>query len=309
MKKAILLLAAVLSTVCVTASVALQAPSLESSFSNARAALAESKYGVAELPAVNREIAETQPQSVWPLPTSLQWYWHQINADLSAGQAESALAGIKSGMFFNPDTSLGGPLTGITIGKKNNKPELLTFTHTSGNKQVTVSLPITSIKELRLNYATAQAQGNKWLVLLLMPAGNLQVYFKTEAEARSFMDAAASCPNLAGTPMGRLNKMGFLTSDLTPAQAEALGKKRIDNALLTSMAYDGPAEKAGLLFLDLITAVDGVNVRNADHLYSLLEAAAPGTILKLGCLERTEVTIDAHKDYVWKQKTIELKID
>lgn len=45
-------------------------------------------------------------------------------------------------------------------------------------------------------------------------------------------------------------------------------------------------------------------VRNADHLVSLLDAAAPGASLTLTCLERGEAAESDSAAPVWKPKTV-----
>jgi S1-C subfamily serine protease len=91
---------------------------------------------------------------------------------------------------------------------------------------------------------------------------------------------------------------------LTPAQARVLGKSRIEGALVTLIAYGGPADSAGLRFLDLITEVDGVKVRNADHLVSILGSAAPGATLTFACLVRAEAADGAAPAGAWTTKTV-----
>ncbi len=142
------------------------------------------------------------------------------------------------------------------------------------------------------------------MVVALTSNSSIQAYFETEAIARSFIDAAASAAKMAGIILEDRGDRGFFVSDLTPTQAQALGKTRIDGALVTMIAVGGPAENSGLLFLNLITDVDGVKVRNADHFISILNGAAPGSTLTFSCLERAEATEGDATAPLWKTKTI-----
>jgi S1-C subfamily serine protease len=147
------------------------------------------------------------------------------------------------------------------------------------------------------------------VVINLVSKGIIQVYFENEANARSFIDAAASVARIKGITLENKEKLGFAVSDLTPAQMQALNRSHIDSALVSMIAYGGPAEKAGLRFLDLITDVDGVKIRNADHLASILDSAVPGSSLSLTCLERTEPAEGPVQNRIWKSKTVVWKLD
>lgn len=281
---------------------AAQSPSLEAAYAGARTAIAGPRAEAA-VPQPVREIAADQAQPIWPLPSPSEWYWHKPNSGLSQFQINASMAGIKSGYFFRPGYT-SGSITAVSVNKKK-----IQFSLTAAGTSQEVYFPVKLLKYVRMYYASSQSQGQKWLVAMTLEATTLQAYFKTEAEARLFIDAAVSAARMAKVTLEDKEKRGFYVSDLTPAQAQALGKPRIDSALVTMLAYGGPAEKAGILFLDLITEVDGVKIRNADHFASILDAAAPGSTLRLSCLERTEVTVDGVKDYVWKDKTIEFTLE
>ena len=130
-------------------------------------------------------------------------------------------------------------------------------------------------------------------------------YFKDEDFARRFGNAVASTLAQKGINQ-KFSKLGLLTADLTPAQAEALGKTRIDNVLVKIVAIDGPADKANIQPLDVITEVNDVKIKNYSHFNSLIEDIASGTKITLTCLRRTEVVEKDQKQFDWKPIVIEV---
>jgi hypothetical protein len=255
---------------------------------------------IGAFPAFGQEIRETREESAWPPPSAFEWYWHRPDDGLSQPQINAALAGIKSGLFLSVTNNWKGPLTGVVVNKNR-----VQFNWLQGTRSSESFFPVRLLASMRMYYAAAQPTGQKWLVVItLATQGVIQAYFGAEAQARSFIDAAASAAKTAGTVLEDKEKRGFAVSDLTPAQAQALGKSRIDSALVSMIAYGGPAEQAGLRFLDLITEVDGVKVRNADHLMSILDSAPPGTGLSLTCLERVEAAEGGVAIRVWKPRTV-----
>lgn len=250
--------------------------------------------------AAGQEIKETQAASVWPAPSAFEWYWHVPVKDLSQDRIDSSLAGIKSGFFMSVTNDWKGPLSAVRV-----TPKRVQFDYQVVGGAKRSYFPVNLLESLRLYYASSQPQGRKWLVVInLTTQGVMQIYFETEAYARAFIDAAASVAARSGISIEEKETRGFVVSDLTPAQVQALGKPRLESALVSMIAYGGPAESAGLRFMDLITDVDGVKVRNADHLVSLLDAAAPGTSLTLTCLERGEAAESDSAASVWKPKTV-----
>lgn len=251
-------------------------------------------------PSLGQEIREVREESAWPPPSPNEWYWHRPNETLTQPQIDASLAGIKSGMFWSVTNDWKGPLRGVSASRKR-----IQFAWLDGATSKESYFPPKLLGSMRLYYATPQSQGQKWLVVVnLTTQGVIQAYFETEGQARAFIDAAASVAKAAGIELEDKGKRGFAVSDLTPAQAQALGKSRIDSALVSMIAYGGPADQAGLRYLDLITEVDGVKVRNADHFVSILDAAPPGAELELTCLERVEETVDGAPARVWKPRTV-----
>jgi hypothetical protein len=302
MKRTVLLLTAAMPLAFVSISGILQTSLLGGAYAQTSAALSQVDAAKTAPTQAGGDIKETQGQSVWPLPSAYEWYWHQSNENLSASQIETSMSAIKTGVFMNTPNNQSGPISSVSVSSKK-----IQFNYTMGVSLIETYFPIKLLRSMRLYYASAQPQGQKWLVTITLAAANLQAFFKTEADARSFIDAATSAAKMADVKLEDKEKRGFAVSDLTPAQAQALGKTRIDSALVSMIALGGPAEKTGLLFLDLVTEVDGLKIRNADHFSSILDAVAPGSILKLSCLERTEVMEGGTHSYLWKAKIIDWK--
>lgn len=106
----------------------------------------------------------------------------------------------------------------------------------------------------------------------------------------------------------KLPKLGIITGDLTTGQAKALGKTRIENVLIKDVAIDGPADKAGLRPLDVVTQVNEIKIKNNSHFISLIEGIPSGTKLSVTCLQREKTTEDDKEKIVWKLKTFETTV-
>ncbi len=77
--------------------------------------------------------------------------------------------------------------------------------------------------------------------------------------------------------------MGALLGPLTPELAPQFGMKDAKGALIDQVTPGGPAEKAGLKMGDVVTAIDGKPVTNADDLTMDVISHAPGSTVKLEC--------------------------
>lgn len=310
---------------------------LEGSYADLKASLLDTGSAASELPQPGAQIVETYAEKVWPLPGPAQWYWHTFNAGLSMDQIKAGAAGFKSGILYLPGiTKKAGNISSIKVVKPSSSwfgttkysSQLNVYTDLVNNDVVSLAgtndyshfeTPIIAdaVNEVKVFYDTRMSQDAKWVLLVrtksalgVNPQGffNFYIYLKTEAEARKLADMVVSCRKLDKLPELSQSKLSFTTADLTPAQVDALGKTRLDSVLVTNVALDGPADKANLLFLDIITEVNGVKVRNAGHFDSLIEAAAPGSALKLSCLTRTKVAGGDQKTYVWNPKTVVLTV-
>ena len=82
--------------------------------------------------------------------------------------------------------------------------------------------------------------------------------------------------------------------DLNQSLADSFGLKRVDGALVSSVAPDSAAAAAGLKSGDVITEVNGEPVVRSGELSSLIGMAAPGERVKLKVWrDRAERTIEA----------------
>lgn len=75
--------------------------------------------------------------------------------------------------------------------------------------------------------------------------------------------------------------MGIIPQDVTPSLARAFGLKEARGVAVAEVVPDAPAAKAGLETGDVITAVDGKPVEDANTFRLRVSRAAPGTTLKL----------------------------
>jgi serine protease Do len=78
--------------------------------------------------------------------------------------------------------------------------------------------------------------------------------------------------------------LGVGIQELTEDLAKEFGVAEIKGALVTDVAPDGPAAKAGLERGDVITSFNNVSVKDATHLRSLVTESEPGTTATLTIL-------------------------
>jgi serine protease Do len=78
--------------------------------------------------------------------------------------------------------------------------------------------------------------------------------------------------------------LGVTAQDITPSLAEGLGVSPRAGALVADVQPGSPAEKAGLASGDIIVAVDGEKVEDANRLTFTVGAIAPGTAVELRIL-------------------------
>jgi serine protease Do len=82
--------------------------------------------------------------------------------------------------------------------------------------------------------------------------------------------------------------IGVQIQPVTADIADSLGMKNVEGALVDDPQPGSPAAKAGIMSSDVITAVDGVQIKNAHELARKVGATAPGTAVKLGILRNSE---------------------
>jgi serine protease Do len=82
--------------------------------------------------------------------------------------------------------------------------------------------------------------------------------------------------------------MGVRIQAVTADIADSLGLKKVEGALVAEPQSGSPAAKAGVLAGDVITAVDGNEVKDPRDLTRKISAMAPGTEVKLSIQRKGE---------------------
>ncbi len=82
--------------------------------------------------------------------------------------------------------------------------------------------------------------------------------------------------------------MGALLGSLTPELAPQFGLKNDKGALVSQVTPGGPAEKAGLKMGDVVTAIDGKPVNNADDLTMAVISRSPGSTVNLDIVRNSK---------------------
>jgi hypothetical protein len=82
--------------------------------------------------------------------------------------------------------------------------------------------------------------------------------------------------------------IGVRSQVVTDDIADGLGLKKAEGALVAEAQSDSPAAKAGVLAGDVITAVDGKDVKHRGDFVRKIRAMAPGTEVKLSIQRRGE---------------------
>jgi len=270
--------------------------------------------------------------TVWPALSSTQWYWYEPQTNLTVEQVDAVFKEVAATNILlidyrctdmvitvkNAQLEIEQPKKGKKANNGSVEPEQATISidtdwvknsvpKSSGSGSY--SIPLNVVQRINLQYISNA--NNKWCLKMAGDVGYDDLYdiyifyFKDEDFARRFGNAVASILAQKGFSL-KFPKLGLSIADLTPAQAEALGKTRIDNVLVTLVAIDGPADKANIQPLDVITEVNGVKVRNYSHFNSLIEGIASGAKITLTCLRRTEVAEKDQKQFDWKPIAIEV---
>jgi len=255
-----------------------------------------------------RALAEEPNKNLWPSSlVSTQWYWFTPDFDYSVEKIESDLKLIKGPVLMNSSKAhnlVRGPGY-LKIVYKKKIPKAIKLIEPEKYHTIPSLKDFFDNNTLTLYYSYA---ADRWFVRLAKPAGDyFDFLFSNEEDSRIFGNVLASSCKLAGLTL-HTPKMDFAVGNLTPAQAEAMDKTQLENVLVTMLAAGGSSEKSGIKVSDVITEVDGVWVRNASHFNSLIGEAAPGSTIKLTCLERVETTVDGHTATEWKPKTVELLV-
>ena len=80
--------------------------------------------------------------------------------------------------------------------------------------------------------------------------------------------------------------IGVQIQPVTPEIADSLGLKKAEGALVAEPQANGPAAKAGIESGDVITQVNGDNIKDARELARTIGGLAPGTAVKLNVLHK-----------------------
>jgi hypothetical protein len=267
----------------------------------------DARISVAESP-------QSDSQSVWPALSPAQYYWYEPETGLTVEQADAVFnevttADISLMMSQFPKQvctlkSARAVIGKTRKGKKANSGSIKLETEWAGyRKSYPLFMPLSDIQKMSLYYVSKAK--NKWLLSISGGDNSYEIFFKDEDSARRFGSAVASLLAQEGLSL-KFSKLGLSTADLTPEQAAALGKTRIESVLVTLVAIDGPADKANIQPLDVIIEINGVKVKNDSHCNSLIEVIPSGTKISLTYLRRTEVVEKDQKQFVWKPMVVEV---
>jgi hypothetical protein len=264
-------------------------------------------------------LAQVAEQRIWPSISPTQWFWHESKTDLGPDQIVTVFRETTArGMTFLdpdfPDSILSAKRISLTTGKSKDKkkPSKVDGIRIDATwqgpedtkpKEASSFIELESIQTMELWYLSNVPTDN-WRVKMFADAPYTFV-FGTEGFARRFMDSVASVLLQKALRLA-FPKFGLVAENLTPEQAEALGKTMIESVLVKSVAIEGPADKAGITPLDVIVAVDGVKVRNTSHFSSIEASIASGSTVSVALLQRAEVPDSNPKQYVWNPKTVEM---
>jgi hypothetical protein len=261
-------------------------------------------------------LAETQ--TIWPALSPEQWYWYEPETNFPFERiksifkdAETAKTSFWYAKFPNSLYTIQN--TQFEIAKDNTVKEIKFKTSWAGINNAsgkhgshTCSVTPDAVREMSLFY-NPRAGNDPWRLKVTLIDTFFFFFFKDENTARQFGNAFSSILGAKGLDL-KLPKLGIITGDLTAGQAEALGKTRVENVLITDVAIDGPADKAGLRPLDVVTEVNGIRIKNNSHFISLIEGIPSGTKLSVTCLQREKTTEDDKEKIVWKPKTLEATV-
>jgi hypothetical protein len=250
-------------------------------------------------------LAEEPVKSIWPSSlSSIDWYWFVPNTDYLLDKVNEDLKAVRISAQNSNDLKV---ITGSLMTSKKEKYTRIIYELAPGTRNYYIFYSNyfnDSTSFLGYNYETSL-----WFLKITRPDKSYVIFCsKNEADLRKFGIILATICKRDGVTLLSLSKIGFIVENLTPAQAESLGKTRIENALVTRIAIGGPMEKSDLKVSDVITEVNGVWVKNSSDFDSLIDAFTPGSIVKLTCLERLETTADGQKKTEWKPKTVEMTV-
>lgn len=83
--------------------------------------------------------------------------------------------------------------------------------------------------------------------------------------------------------------LGVAIQSISPKLAESLELKSTDGVIITNIIIDGPADKAKLTRGDVITAINGVKLKNVRHALNTISLSKPGDKLTIEGVRRGKV--------------------
>jgi serine protease Do len=119
--------------------------------------------------------------------------------------------------------------------------------------------------------------------MILSPSGgSVGIAFAIPAET-----VKAVIPQLKEKGSVTRGWLGIQFQPVTPEIAEGLGLKEARGALVVAAQPDGPASKAGIAPIDIITSINDEAVKDGRDLAKKINHIAPGTSLKFGIIRRS----------------------
>ncbi len=83
--------------------------------------------------------------------------------------------------------------------------------------------------------------------------------------------------------------LGVAIQSITPELAESLGLKSTNGVIITNIIINGPADKAKLTRGDVITKINGIELKNVRHALNTISLSKPGDKLKIEGVRRGKV--------------------
>ncbi len=277
--------------------------------------------------------AQVEEQSVWPRTSNGLWYWVVPKTDLAPGQVDAAFKkAIDEQMtFLDPGfaaTVFFAKRLLVTKGKSKDRKKYPGQPEKADDLRIEAEwqngylnqyrgfsyrfIALDSIRSLDLHYLPNPRErfpkaldGRNWNVNIL--AGSLyHFFFGTEDSARDFINAVASLLKQRGMDL-TFSRFGLMWENVIPAQAAELGRPVGESVLVTMVAVSGPADRAGILPLDVILEVNGSKVKNFSHFSLLLDGLSSGTKASLVLLRRLKIPDVYPEQYIWNPLKVEME--
>ncbi len=83
--------------------------------------------------------------------------------------------------------------------------------------------------------------------------------------------------------------LGVAIQGITPQLAESFKLKSVNGVIITNIIIDGPADKAGLTRGDVITKINGVELKNVRHALNTISLSKPGDKITIEGVRRGKI--------------------